>query len=305
MQVLKKILLYKYIYYVIFLIVILLSYIRINTIYKSNYNEKDNNFVLKVLDIKDKDNQDIVTFSGKEKFISYISNFPYNVGDIVKVKGELVKLKNNTIFNLFNYRKYLQSRGIYWELKTNDIKLVKENSSLFYKIKYLVTKRIKEIPHNEYLYAFILGDSSYINSDIKDKYQNIGLSYLLSIGSLQIMMITTILDKLKMSDKRKLILKIVVIVIYIIFTNLVIGVLRSGLCYILKSVLKHKKIKYLYSNLIIIVGIILLIINPYYISELGFLYSFSISLAISILHYQIKGSFYKRLFQIRKKTLER
>ena len=298
MQVLKKVLLYKYLLFVIFVLILILSFLRTNTFHKSVYNGGEDTFRLKVLDIKYKDNRDIVTFQGNEKIISYIKDFPYDVGDIVNIKGELNKTNNNTIPNLFNYHKYLQSRGIYWELKVSDIFLIKKNSNLFYKIKNLIRLRINNISNSDYLYAFILGDTSYFNSDTRNKYQTIGLSYVLSLGSLQIMIITFFLDKLRLRDKRKLILKIIVIVIYIIFTNYVIGVLRSGLCYIIKSVLKYNKIRFKYSNLILIVGIILLLINPHYINNIGFLYSFSISLAISILNKRIKGNYYKRLLII-------
>ena len=298
MQVLKKVLLCKYSLFIIFILIMLLSFFRTNLEHKSVYNGGEDAFKLKVLDIKYKENSNTITFQGNERLVSYIKDFPYDVGDIVNVKGILIRPKNNTIPNLFNYRKYLQSRKIYWELKVSDISLIKKNSNIFYKIKNLIRLRIKSIPNNEYLYAFILGDTSYFNTDTRDKYQTIGLNYVLSLGSFQIMIITFFLDKLRMRDKRKMILKIIVIIIYIAFTNLVIGILRSGLCYIIKSVLKYNKIKYRYCNLILIVGIILLLFNPYYINNIGFLYSFSISLAISILNKKIIGNYYKRLLII-------
>ena len=298
LQVLKSILQYKYLYYIIFIIIFFVSICRISVDSKSVYNGGESEFRLKILNITYRDNNDIILFQGNEKLIGYIKDFPYNVGDIVKIKGKLIKPKNNTIPNAFNYHKYLQSRKINWELKTSDISLVKKNSNIFYKIKNLVNNRIRRIPNNEYLYAYILGDTSYIERDIREKYQDVGLSYLLSLGSFQIMMITFVLDKIRISVKKKIILKTIVIIIYILFTNYAIGVLRSGMCFIFSSVLKYKKIHFKYSNIILVVGIILLIINPFYVNNIGFLYSFSISLAISILHKRITGNYYQKLFFI-------
>ena len=295
---LKSILQYKYLYYIIFIIVILVSINRISIKPNSVYNGGENVFSLKILNIKYKNNNNVILFQGNEKLISYTKDFPYNVGDIVKIKGKLTKPKNNTIPNIFNYRKYLQSRKINWELSIDNISLVKKNSNIVYTIKNLVNNRIKKISNNEYLYAYILGDTSYIDSNIREKYQDIGLSYLLSLGSFQIMMITFVLDKIRISVKKKIILKTIVIIIYIVFTNYAIGVLRSGLCYIFRSVLRYKRIHFKYSNIILIVGIILLIINPFNINNIGFLYSFSISLAICILHKKIKGNYYQKLFLI-------
>ena len=298
MQELKKVLQYKYLFYGMFFLIILISYFRVNFKNNSFYGGDEHIFKLTVNDIKHKLNNDIVTFSGNEKLISYIKDFSFDVGDIVLIKGNLIKTNNNTIPNLFNYSKYLQSRGINWKLEINGINLVSKNSNIFYKIKKLIISNIEKIPHNEYIYAFLLGDTSYINNNIKEKYQTLGISYVLALGSFQIMMIVKVLDKIKMRDKRKLILTIIVISLYILFTNRVIGVLRSGLCYLIKRILKYNKIKYKNYNIILLVGIILLIINPYYIINIGFLYSFSISLAISLLSDKITGNYFEKLFKV-------
>ena len=298
MPILKKVLLCKYWLFIIFLFVIIISFYRTNLDYQSSYGGDEHEFRLTVIDIKHNDNKDIITFSGKEKLISYIDDFSFDVGDIVLVKGNLIKPSDNTIPNLFNYRKYLQSRGIYWKLEAKDISLLKNNSNLLYIIKSYITSRINKLPHNEYVYAFLMGDTSHFNSDVKERYQTLGISYVLVIGSLQIMMLTKFLDKIKVRDKYKVILKILVIIIYILFTNKVIGVLRSGLCYILKSVLKYNKIKFKNYNIILLVGIFLLIVNPYYIANYGFLYSFSISIFISLLNDKITGNYFHRLTRV-------
>ncbi len=302
MQVSKKILQSKYNLFILFLLIIFISYYRVNIKKESVYKGSENEFRLTVIDKKYKDDKYTITFNGKEKIISYVKEFPYDVGDIVKVKGSLSKPKNNTIPSTFNYRVYLQSRGILWELNINEINIVKRNSNLLNKIKSIVINRINENKYKEYLYVYLLGDTSYFLNETRNIYQICGLSYLLSIGSIQIMMITKLLKKIegkiKVKKKHSLIINIVVIIGYIIFVNGIIGVLRSGLCYIISSILKYYKIKYKYQNIIYIVGSLLLLINPYYITNIGFLYSFTISIIISLSTKLIKGSYYKRLFII-------
>ena len=104
--------------------------------------------------------------------------------------------------------------------------------------------------------------------------------------------------KIKFKKNKSLITNIIFIILYILFTNKIIGVLRSGLCYILSSVLKYYKIKYKYQNIICFIGIVLLIINPFYVINSGFLYSFTISLIISFNIKIIEGNYFKRLFII-------
>lgn len=302
MQVLKKVLQSKYLLFCLFLLIILISYYRINLEKKSYYKGNELEFELVVEDKKYKNDQYTITFMGKEKLISYVSDFSYNVGDIVKVKGNLSKSKNNTIPNTFNNQRYLQSKGILWELKVNEISIVKKNSNLINKIKNHITGQINNTKYKEYLYVFLLGDSSYFNSEKRDIYESCGLSYLISIGSLQIMMITRLLKKiegkLKLNKRKSLIINSFVIISYILFTSMIIGVLRSGLCYILSSILKYYKIKYKYQNIIFIIGSVFLLLNPYYISNIGFLYSFTISIIISLINKLIKGNYFNRLFVI-------
>ncbi len=302
MQILKKILQSKFIILIIFLLIIIISYYRINLRIYCSYKGSEQEFKLKVISKKYKDNKYTVTLQGEEELISYLEEFPYDVGDIILVKGSLFKPNNNTIFNTFNYQKYLQSRNISWELKIDKINLIKKNNSLINKIKNFINNRINNNKYKEYLYIFLLGDSSYFSNEKREIYSLSSLSYLISIGSVQVMMLVSLLKKiegkLKLKKNKSLVINIIVITLYILFTNKIIGVLRSGLCYILSSILKYYKIKYNYRNIIFIIGSILLIINPFYITNSGFLYSFTISIIISLNIKKIKGSYLKRLFMV-------
>ena len=301
MQVSKKVLQSKYCL-LLFILTIFISYYRVNLKKNSLYKGNETIFELQVIDKKYKNDQYTIIFSGKEKLISYLKDFSYNVGDIIKVNGSLLKPGNNTIPNVFNYKLYLQSRGILWELKINELSIIEKNHSLINNIKTKIYNRINSYKYREYIYVFLLGDTSYFKNETRDNYQICGLSYLLSIGSLQIMVITKLLEKImgkvKLNKRLSLIIKIIAIIGYILLTNKIIGVLRSGLCYIISSVLKYYKIKYKYQNIIFIVGSILLLINPYYIINIGFLYSFSISIIISINRKFNNETYFMRLFKI-------
>ena len=296
---LRNILKSKYICYVLLLIIVLITLIRVFVIKKESiYYGTEENFIVEVNSIK-KDTKDTIIFDGNERLISYYEGFPYHVGDILNIKGKLSKVKNNTIPNLFNYNRYLQSKGIYYELEISDIKLVKENNNFFKEIKTKIENRIRKISHNEYLYAFILGDTSYFPKEIKSLYQFNGLSYLLAIGSLQVMLIVNFLKKLllklKVKIKYQLIMVIIFLLIYIFLTNGMIGVLRSSLTYITCEILKYFKIKYRYINVLIIVCILILLLNPYSLINIGFQYSFVISFMINKKRKWIKKGLVKKV----------
>ena len=104
--------------------------------------------------------------------------------------------------------------------------------------------------------------------------------------------------RMRLKKKTSLIINILFIVGYILFVYKSVGILRGSLCYITSSVFKYYKIKYKYQNIIFLVGIILLLFNPYYIINTGFLYSFTISSLLSYSKKIIKGSYFKRICMI-------
>ena len=224
---------------------------RISLDNKSKYQSTEENFLLKVNNIYNSDKNIKIEFIGKEKMLCYYEkDFPYNIGDIVKVKGSLYQANNNTTPNLFNYHKYLEDKDIYYLIKINEITLYQKNHNLINEFKKMITKRINNLPKKEYLYAFILGDKSWIDDDLNQSFIDNNLLYLLSIGSIQVYFITKILDYLKIffriKEKYHLLALSLVFSFFFLLLKDSIGILRSMSCYILKRLLKYYHIKYRY-----------------------------------------------------------
>ena len=110
----------------------------------------------------------------------------YTSGDILKVKGNLELPSKNTIPNSFNYRKYLFNQDIFYILNIEESVLVKDNSNIFNKIKTYLINLINNYKSKSYLQAFILGNTSCINNEIKDKYQLLGVNHLFAISGMHV-----------------------------------------------------------------------------------------------------------------------
>ena len=111
LKILRIILKSKYLGFGILMLVLLITLFRVYVIKRtSKYIGNENIFTLTVLSIKKDNDKDTITFTDKEKLISYYQDFPYNVGDIVYIEGNLSKNKNNTIPNVFNYNKFLYNK---------------------------------------------------------------------------------------------------------------------------------------------------------------------------------------------------
>jgi len=186
--------LFKIISITILVLGILNTVVNYNIIPKSKY-KKNTTIVTGTITNCSKNNYNHqITIKDKEKIlINYEGKFNCKLGIKIKVQGKLIKPNSNTIFNLFNYQKYLLSQKINYTFKANKIEILNNNPALLYKIKNDLQNKINQYKSKEYLNAFILGNTKTISDDIMDSYQNNGISHLLAISGMHITFISAII----------------------------------------------------------------------------------------------------------------
>ena len=209
------------------------------------------------------------------------------VGNSIKVVGSLKIPENNTIFNTFNYKKYLLSKKIKYIFNVNNITKIKTGKS----VKNFFIKRINNCKDKDYLFALIMGDKSYL--DMRN-YQKLGVSHLFAISGMHTAFVTSFLEK-RLKIKNKLII-LFFIWLYTYFVYFQVGVLRVAMMKTIRYLLKCFNIKL--SNRILLVNTfsILLILNPFYVYNYGFWYSFIISFYIMSANY--KDGYIKNLIYV-------
>ena len=203
-----------------------------------------------------------------------------NLGDKIKVEGTLENLKDNTIFNLFNYKKYMLSKNTYYSMNIDNISLIEKNNNIFYKIKTYLVERISNIKCSEYLNAFILGDSSYISDNTLESYRTNGISHLFSVSGMHITLLSTIiLSILNRIKKRNInyLFVILFLLFYMFLTNFTPSVMRATFLFIFLTSNKLLKLNLSTIRIFLIILMINLIINPYNIYNIGFKFSYIIS----------------------------
>ncbi|MDD4036442.1 MAG: hypothetical protein PHS45_03895, partial [Bacilli bacterium] len=175
---LRIILLYDYLYLILTIIVLTSSLVYTNTVIrKSKYfgNEKVIEGYIHNYNIDG--NKLTINIIGKEKLIGnyYFTNICekeefnniYRLGDYIKIMGEIKTPSNNTVFNLFNYKKYLYNNNIYYLFNIDTIEKISGNKKIRYNLKQRIINHINNIKHSStYLKLFILGDNTNLNKDI-------------------------------------------------------------------------------------------------------------------------------------------
>lgn len=267
---LKIILLFSIFIYLIF-------YIKVNPI-KSKYYIEDTELIGMITKINREKNKTILEIKGKEKvYATYYGNISYKLGDTVKCIGNFYIPNRNTNFNLFNFRNYLLSKKIYIGFKINKIYKIKNNKNILYILKNKVINKLEKYNNKEYYYTFILGDSSYIKEDILNIYRYLGISHLFAISGMHVSMLTSFLNK----NKITFFISLFFLFIYVFFTNYSPSIIRAVIFYIFSS-LKIFNINIKSINYFIYTLLFLLIINPYYIYNIGFIFSFTVSFFLII-----------------------
>ncbi|MCI9585588.1 MAG: DUF4131 domain-containing protein, partial [Bacilli bacterium] len=133
------------------------------------------------------------TLTNKEKVLIKYKNFTCKTGIKVKIKGTLTRPEPNTIFNQFNYQKYLLSQKINYIVKIDKIKIINNTEPIQYKIKNNLEDYIKKYKSHNYLNAFILGNNKEIDENIMKSYQENGINHLFVISGMHITILSMIL----------------------------------------------------------------------------------------------------------------
>lgn len=287
---LRIILLCDYLYYILFFITCIFLLININK--KIDVPILTNNsYELIINDYKINDKTITIYFDniiGKyyvdndEKVKEFKDN--YSFGDKIYIEGEISVPNNNAIPNNFNYKDYLYHKYIYYIIKIDKIKMISKNDNIFLNIKNSIYKRIDKIKYNNYLYAFILGKSYYIDSEVLNNYKINGITHLFALSGLHVSMFSSIilfiLKKIKLSEKLSYFITSLFLIFFAFIASFTPSIVRSVLFFILSSI---NNVYYLYIKpkyLLYIVFSILIFINPFYIYDTGFILSFCISFFI-------------------------
>ena len=295
MNQLKKILQSNYII-IILIIFLFLTYLYTISVKKESiYNQEETNFIGTIIKKNKTDYGYSLTIKGEEKLIIYTKKCLYNLGDLVLVKGKLELPKNNTVPNNFNYKKYLSMQNIFYIITSDDITLLRKNKNIKYKIKIILENYLDKYRSNLYLKNFILGESY---KEIYEIYQKNGLAHLLSISSLQIVLINKYLNKLFKKLKIPLILLYIILFLILSILDFPISLLRSFLYLFISYLLNKLKIKTSSIFKFTFITIITLIINPFYLYNRGFMYSYFITFLLMINKNNITGNKLVKLIKI-------
>lgn len=264
---------------------------------KSVYDKSETKF--KGIVYKKKINNDKTAFyiKGKEKIvINYYQELleDINLGDEISVSGKIKVPSNNTVPNQFNYKRYLLNNNIFYTVTAKSVTKTANNTNVIYYLKGKINERIDKITYaNEYLKIFILGDTSFLDEETSKSYQQNGVSHLFSISGMHISLFAAIILYVMKRISYNNYYNYSIVISFLIFYSLLVGsspsVIRSLTMYILFAINKLFNLKIKNLDIMCFVLTIMLIINPYYLYNISFQYSYLISFSLVLFSYKLKS----------------
>lgn len=230
------------------------------------------------------------------KIIVYTKdNKEYLVGNKITVSGTIYKFSHNSNPGGFNERLYYKIQNIDYKVYSEHILLTDSTYSRFHKILNNIKDRLIKtynqiLPEKEagILMAMVLGEKYMLEDEIKNLYQENGISHILAISGLHISMIGVvvyfILRKLKLGLYISTALSLAFVYSYGILTNFSVSTNRAVVMYIVLLMANILGKTFDLLSALSLSALIILLNNPMQIFHAGFLLSFGAVMGIALIY---------------------
>jgi len=239
--------------------------------------------------IKQEENK-FVLEKGRENVLIFSSQV-FNYGDKLKVVG---KIEEPPVFDDFSYKEYLKRKRIFVLVYQPEIEKISEKKFSIYKNVLNLRKNLSEAIDKSYsteqasiLKAMVLGIKTEISDGLKDKLNRAGIRHLTAISGMHTIILVNALMYLFLGiglwRKQAFFLTLLFILFFVTITGFQPSTIRAS---IMASLLLLAQVIGRLNNptrAIILTGLIMLLLNPYLLFDIGFQLSFLAVMGINYL----------------------
>ncbi len=288
--------------------------IQTNTMFEGvvneNLTEKERSFVTTIRLTKLHNSHTSINTSGK--VMCYLSKEEVGhlpqIGDVILFKAQLETINAPKLPQEFNYKSYLEQKGIFHSvyIPKDNFSIIGTTRSLYIiaqKIRtYLIQKLGRTSLNSDELSivsALFLGEKKHLDNTIKSQFATIGAMHVLAVSGLHVgillAIITFVLNKIIGKEKHskiKVITTVLLIWTFAFITGLTPSILRAATMFSIIIIGKLLLERVTVYNAIAASAFILLVINPFYLFDVGFQLSYAAVLSIVYFYPKIYNLFY-------------
>ena len=261
------------------------------------YNSADNSYSGVVVSTKQ---NYFLLYSHGERFYVYEKNTTREIGDFLEISGEPLPCEFTTYESQIDFNSYLHKKGVSRQLQADVIQASFQNPI---RMKMLKTSFLNHLDENSSALAdaMLFNYKDYSNSVI-DLADSINLIFLMSTTGIYFSFFFRSIKKLfylKFEERTAHILSLILVGPYVLLSFPKVGVIRVFGVNLFnmppKKESKPKKSSFL--TRLSIVQILILILNPFYAYDSGYLIGFLLTLFLSFfrISYRTKLSFKSRM----------
>lgn len=218
--------------------------------------------------------------SDSDKFICY-DDYEFNQYEKIYVKGTTSLLKSNLSESISSFNDYLNSQGIYYELKISSYTVISSGDTFKVKIKNYLTSNLTTDSANM-ISLLLLADKSNL-TDFYDRLVDLSVVQLFVISGFHLNIICALLDKMFKKKKDNLIVPFLLIP-YLYLVNFTIPILRAFLFILGNRIIARYKLNLSRIDLLSIIAISFLIYDYHLIFNLSYQLSFLVCFVIEELN---------------------
>jgi len=281
------------------------------------FGEKSTSLRISILAV----NKNNIWEYGGGKTLLYVENSEESAklrpGDKIIFSPELNEIENNGNPEEFNYKKYLSYNLILSSdyIESDNWQLLSSDNDIGFRQKFLrfrqmLINKLKSFNLNDdelaVVSALALGYKDSLSDEIRHAYSSSGAMHILAVSGLHVGIVYGIIVflfsfiKTKRLNILKVVLTIVLVWLYAVLTGLSPSVSRAALMFSIMALGKLQKHGSGSLNTIAASAFILLLINPYNLTNIGFQLSYIAVIGIVLLYEPIY-----RVFTVKFKLLDK
>jgi competence protein ComEC len=207
-----------------------------------------------------------------------VSGLPLSVGDKVRIQG---KYRPIAITDTNNFMIYLIQKGFIATCKADTITIIQKQTPFWEDVRQKMSSILNSTCNNpsgeNLLRGLLLGDQQLISEDIRNFFNGTGAAHILSVSGFHVslliqlmLLVTTRLRIIIRQIKVAYVLMIIILLLFIPLTGYQPATIRAvimGILVLLANIL-YRPTNYI--NLLALAVIIMLLIDPLFIYDIGF-----------------------------------
>ncbi len=280
----------------------------IDSVYGEVYGEvtdikhKGDNITLLLKNIKVYNNEKDQWYEDRGAIVSTTCNNNYAIGNQILTLGTISALTKPTNPGQFDEYSYYKTRNVVCKVFADEVTITNSSTSFFYDFVYqlrcsLVEQMQALLPKEEagLMSAILFGDKTLLSDEVKKLYQENGFAHIMAVSGLHVSLLGyglyTLLRKLTTPLWVATLLPVIVLYIYGAIVGFSVSACRAILMFAMLMLSTYIGRWYDMVSALSLTAIILLLIQPLNLYDVGFLLSFASVIGIAVIYPRLCDAF--------------